>query len=101
MSFRNSIHRRHHQRQTKFISLETRYCDACWVCIEACPKQVLGKFDLVWHHHTVIRDAEACNGCKKCVRACKTGALIYIFTTSCVFQDPEAGTTAVVEVVGV
>jgi 2-oxoglutarate ferredoxin oxidoreductase subunit delta len=75
MSSRNSIQRRH----TKFISLDTRRCEACWDCIEVCPKQVLGKIDMIWHRHTIIQDAEACNGCKKCVRGCETGALEYIF----------------------
>jgi NAD-dependent dihydropyrimidine dehydrogenase PreA subunit len=67
------------QRKNKFIHLETSRCDACWDCIEVCPKQVFGKIDLLWHRHAIIRNAEACNGCKKCVRACESGALEYIY----------------------
>jgi Fe-S-cluster-containing hydrogenase component 2 len=67
------------RRKNDFIRLDTRLCDACWDCIEVCPKQALGKIDVIWHHHVIIRDAEACNGCKKCVRACESGAIEYIY----------------------
>jgi ferredoxin len=66
-------------RETKYIRLEPRLCQACWKCLEACSLQVLGKIDLVWHRHVRIRDASACNGCKKCVRTCDSGALTYIY----------------------
>jgi 2-oxoglutarate ferredoxin oxidoreductase subunit delta len=59
--------------------MDTRRCEACWDCVEACPKQVLGKIDVIWHRHAIIRNAEACNGCKKCVRACESGAIEYIY----------------------
>ncbi len=67
------------RRKNDFICLDTRRCNACWDCIEACPKQVLGKIDMIWHRHVIIRNMEACNGCKKCVRACKSGAIEYIY----------------------
>jgi 2-oxoglutarate ferredoxin oxidoreductase subunit delta len=67
-----------HQRETKYVRLETRLCQACWKCLEACPLQVLRKIDIGWHRHIRIRNADACNGCKKCVRACDSGALTYI-----------------------
>jgi len=68
-----------HQRKTDFIRLDIQRCEACWNCIEVCPKQVLGKIDLIWHRHAIIRNAEACNGCKKCVRTCENEALEYIY----------------------
>jgi 2-oxoglutarate ferredoxin oxidoreductase subunit delta len=68
-----------HQRTTEFIRVDNRSCDACWDCIEACPKQVLGKIDVIWHRHVIIRNAAACNGCKKCVRACERGAIEYTY----------------------
>jgi ferredoxin len=40
---------------------------------------VLGRIDLGFHRHVRIRDAQACNGCKKCVRVCEPGALTYIY----------------------
>ncbi len=72
-------HELSHRRKNDFIRLETRRCDACWDCIEACPKQVLGKIDVIWHRHVIIREAEACNGCKKCVCVCESGAIEYIY----------------------
>jgi ferredoxin len=74
MGVRNS-----HQKETKYVCLETRLCQACWKCLEACPSQVLGKIDIVWHRHIRIQNAIACNGCKKCVRVCDSGALTYIY----------------------
>ncbi len=68
-----------HQRETKYVRLDTGLCQACWKCLEACPLQVLGKIDMRWHRHTRIRNADACNGCKKCVRACDSGTLTYIY----------------------
>ena len=72
-------HESSHQRRTDFIRLDTRRCDACWECIEVCPEQVFGKINMIWHRHAIIRNADACNGCKKCVRACETQALEYIY----------------------
>lgn len=72
-------HELSHKRKTDFIRLDTQHCDACWDCIEVCPRLVLGKIDVIWHRHVIIRNAEACNGCKKCVRACETGAIQYIY----------------------
>jgi Fe-S-cluster-containing hydrogenase component 2 len=74
----NSV-RRTRRRETKFVRLEARRCTACWECLAVCPEQVLGKVDLGWHRHVRIRDAQACNGCKKCVRVCDPGALMYIY----------------------
>jgi 2-oxoglutarate ferredoxin oxidoreductase subunit delta len=72
-------HELSHQRKNDFIRLDTRLCEACWKCIEVCPKKVLGKIDMIWHRHAVIRNGAACNGCKKCVWACESGALEYIY----------------------
>lgn len=85
-----------HHRITDFIRLMTRRCEACWNCIDVCPKQVLGKIDLIWHRHANIRNAEACNGCKKCVRTCESGALEYIYVPKSqvarnVSEEPASG----------
>jgi len=70
---------RHHRHETQFVSFDSSRCEACWDCIEACPKGVLGRLDLGFHRHVRLIDAQACNGCKKCVRACKSGALTYTY----------------------
>jgi NAD-dependent dihydropyrimidine dehydrogenase PreA subunit len=72
-------HEASHSRSTRFIRLDTHRCEACWDCIEVCPKRVFGKIDLFLHRHVTIRNAEACNGCKKCVRVCDSGALTYVY----------------------
>jgi ferredoxin len=83
-----SPHEVSHQRKTNFIRLYPRRCNACWECIEVCPKQVFGKIDVIWHHHAIIKNAEACNGCKKCVNACEYGALEYIFIPHTLVEAP-------------
>jgi Fe-S-cluster-containing hydrogenase component 2 len=40
---------------------------------------VLGKIDVIWHRHAIVRNAEFCNGCKKCVHVCDSGAIEYIY----------------------
>lgn len=46
------------------------YCIGCWKCMDACPKQVLGKVKFLWHHHAKISNSDACIGCMKCVKVC-------------------------------
>jgi Fe-S-cluster-containing hydrogenase component 2 len=58
--------------------MDTGRCEACWDCMVVCPKQVLGKMDILWLRPAVIRNAEACSGCKKCVQACESGVIEYI-----------------------
>lgn len=58
------------RKETNFISINPRNCIACWDCIEACPKQVIGKVQFLWHKHIVIKNANACIGCKRCIKAC-------------------------------
>ncbi len=65
--------------QPKYIRLNTHNCQACWTCIEACPQRVLGKVDFLGHRHAKIVRADACNGCKKCVRACLHNAIEYTY----------------------
>jgi len=73
-SERHRARKRHHA-QTSFIELDSRRCQACWACLEACPKNVLGKIDFFFHRHVKIKHAELCIGCMACVRACPHGAL--------------------------
>jgi ferredoxin len=65
---------RTHQSATSHVHLDTRKCHACWKCIDACHRQVLGKIDLPIHKHAVIQNPDACTGCKKCITACTYGA---------------------------
>ncbi len=67
------------RRETKFVRLDPGLCTACWKCLDACPEQVLGRIDLGFHRHARIRYAQACKGCKKCVRVCEPGALTYTY----------------------
>ena len=62
-------------KKTEFIVLNTRKCAACFECVDACPKHVMGKVSFLWHKHAVVRNAAACIGCKKCIAACRYGAL--------------------------
>lgn len=61
--------------ETRFVTIDPRRCAACWQCIPACPKQVVGKVQFLFHRHVVLRNAENCIGCMKCVKTCPAGAL--------------------------
>ncbi|MGD0854358.1 MAG: ferredoxin family protein [Dehalococcoidia bacterium] len=72
---------RHHNRTTRhgttmYIRLNTHVCRACWKCVEACPRGVIGKIDLLFHKHARINKPEECKGCLKCVKACPEQAII-------------------------
>ena len=61
--------------QTEYIQLDPNLCQACWECVDNCPKQVLGKIDLPIHKHAKIVNPEECIGCRKCVKSCQHGAI--------------------------
>jgi 2-oxoglutarate ferredoxin oxidoreductase subunit delta len=68
--------RRRRALATQFVALDTRACEACWECVEACPNGVLRMHTIGrLHRHARIADADACSGCLKCVRVCEAGAL--------------------------
>ena len=60
---------------TRFVQFDSRKCQACWACVDACARQVIGKVSVLWHKHAALRKGEDCIGCFKCVAACRTGAL--------------------------
>ncbi len=63
--------------RTKYIELDTHRCQACWKCVEACPRHVLGKVILLKHRHAHVDHGETCLGCKRCVRCCPNQAIHY------------------------
>ncbi len=67
MKLRNPFQR---HTATKYIQVNTRFCEACWSCLDACSNDVLGKIEFGPHRHVRIDRAENCKGCKKCVNAC-------------------------------
>lgn len=64
-----------HSHKTDFIQINTHACQACWSCIDACPRQVLGKVEFFSHRHVRIDHAERCQGCEACIRACPEQAI--------------------------
>lgn len=62
-------------QETEHIILNVKLCQACWKCVDSCPKHVLGKVNLPFHKHVLITNPNSCIGCKKCVSGCETGAL--------------------------
>jgi 2-oxoglutarate ferredoxin oxidoreductase subunit delta len=60
---------------TPFVLLDRSRCEACWSCVDACPKEVLGKLEFLWHKHAVVAHAERCTGCRACLGVCVPGAL--------------------------
>lgn len=44
--------------RTQYIWANTKNCEACWQCINTCPKQVIGKVGVLWHKHIVFSYAD-------------------------------------------
>jgi len=42
-------------RRTRHIQLDTSQCEACFKCVEACQKHVIGKVNFFFHKHAVFR----------------------------------------------
>jgi NAD-dependent dihydropyrimidine dehydrogenase PreA subunit len=61
---------------TGHIQVDTRRCEACRGCVEACRDEVLGMISLFFHKHVVVRHPDRCRGCLRCVRACEHGAIL-------------------------
>ena len=70
------------QAKTNNILLDTRKCEACWKCMEVCPNNVIGRVNLPWHKHALIRNIDKCTGCSKCVKACKFNAISKVSTNN-------------------
>lgn len=57
------------------VAIDSRRCKACWNCVEACPKGVLGKVSVLFHKHAKVTYPDSCIGCFRCVKACQYGAI--------------------------
>ena len=62
-------------RQTLHIQVDTRRCESCGRCVEACRQDVLRVISVFFHSHVKVRHADRCRGCLLCVRACEHGAI--------------------------
>lgn len=62
--------------ETRYIRLDTGRCQACWECVQACPKLVFGKVDLWFHRHAILDRSEECTGCLRCLKACPNQAIL-------------------------
>ncbi len=58
---------------TDHVAIDTRMCEACGSCVEACRHEVLGMVSLPFHKHAKVIHADRCRGCLRCVRACPHG----------------------------
>jgi uncharacterized Fe-S center protein len=72
---------RSRRNSTKHIYADTGKCKACWACIDECKYDTLGKVDLWFHKHVVIKNAEKCRGCKRCIAVCPNGVFEPVIQT--------------------
>lgn len=61
------------------VNVDSAHCDGCKLCIEFCPKEVLGtdaeKFNSRMLHYVVAINPEDCTGCRQCERICPTASI--------------------------
>lgn len=60
---------------TQYVTINFSACHSCWQCVSACPQNVLGKVNFLFHKHVHIDHPESCIGCLKCVNACSFKAI--------------------------
>jgi|WetSurMetagenome_2_1015567.scaffolds.fasta_scaffold887940_1 NAD-dependent dihydropyrimidine dehydrogenase PreA subunit len=63
------------KHRTEYICFDSGKCEACWKCLEACPKDVFGKINILIHKHAKIVNRDNCTGCLKCIKACNHRAI--------------------------
>jgi HAE1 family hydrophobic/amphiphilic exporter-1 len=73
LKIKNKSMRNINKTPNPHIRINPRSCKACWACIPACPKQVIGKVSFLLHKHIVFKNSENCIGCKKCIQVCPYG----------------------------
>jgi len=68
-----------HLQKKYEVILDSEHCDGCGLCIEFCPKELLGtdvdKFNSRMLHYAVIITSEECVGCRQCERLCPTASV--------------------------
>ncbi len=67
--------------RTNHIIIDTSKCEACWDCVDECKHSTLGRVNLWFHKHVVIKNAENCHGCKKCIDVCQNGVFKLVTPT--------------------
>lgn len=65
-----------HLSQTPFIMLESKKCQACWQCLDACENEVLDRVSILKHRHAKIGNGANCTGCLQCSAVCEAGAIL-------------------------
>ncbi|HTY00547.1 MAG TPA: ferredoxin family protein [Bacteroidota bacterium] len=73
MRFVLSPHSRTHS--TRYVQLDTRQCEACWRCVEACHRNVITKLSILGHRHALFAQPDRCTGCLLCVKSCSASAI--------------------------
>ena len=70
----------------KKLEVTVSWCKACGICIQLCPKDVLGEEEVT--RKVILIAPDKCNGCGLCELACPD----YVFTIQELEDTPKRGT---------
>lgn len=63
-------------RNSPRVRIDPMLCTACMRCMKVCPRtDVLGSSKINGKAYAVVKSAENCVGCSRCVTACLTNAI--------------------------
>jgi len=72
--------------ERKLLELTVSWCKACGICMQVCPKNVLGEEQVT--KKVILIAPEKCTGCGLCELACPD----YVFTVRELYEVESRGT---------
>jgi len=66
------------KEEDSMIEINQGWCKGCYICIEVCPQEVLGKSNIIsdkGFFQVSVINVESCKGCRECEYFCPDHAI--------------------------